>query len=336
MNYDVISIGAGPTGLATAIEARRAGLRPLVIDKGCLCNSLFYYPTNMMFFTTPERMEIGDLPMIASAGKPTRQEALKYYRRAAEHYQLEVRLYERVLAVEGRDEDFTVVTRTGTGVENRYKTRKIVVATGYYDQPNLLGVPGEDLPQVSHYYREAHPLWERDVVVIGAKNSAAETALDLFRAGARVTMVHRGPALGASLKYWVKPDIENRIHAGEIKAHFETRVTRIEPGQVRVQSNGSERVLPAERVFAMTGYHPDFDFLLQLGVELAPEARRPRTDPETLETNVPGLRLAGVLIGGERTGEIFIENGRFHGKKIVAALTGARVAGTEPHAAPGE
>ncbi len=336
MSYDLICIGAGPTGLGTAIEARRAGLRPLVIDKGCLCNSLFYYPTNMFFFTTPERMEIGDLPMVTSAGKPTRQEALKYYRRAAEHYGLELRLYERVTAIEGQDGNFTVVTQTKSGVENRYVSRKIAVATGYYDQPNLLGVPGEDLPHVAHYYRESHPYWNRDVVVIGAKNSAAEAALDLFRGGARVTLVHRGPALGSSLKYWVRPDIENRIHAGEIQAHFSTRVTRIEPGQIRVQLDGSERAIPAEQVFAMTGYHPDFDFLLQMGVELLPEARRPRLNPETLETNVKGIHLAGVLIGGERTGEIFIENGRFHGRKIVAALTGAHVSGTEPHAAPGE
>jgi thioredoxin reductase (NADPH) len=336
MSYDLISIGAGPTGLATAIEARRAGMRPLVLDKGCLCNSLYYYPTNMVFFTTPERMEIGDLPMVTSGGKATRQEALKYYRRAAEHYGLELRLYEKVIAVEGENENFSVVTETRSGARNRYQARKIVVATGYYDQPNLLGIPGEDLPHVSHYFSDPHPYWGRDVVVIGAKNSAAEAALELFRGGARVTLVHRHAELGASLKYWVRPDIENRIHAGEIQALFHTRVTAIEPGQLRVQTNGSERVIPADQVFAMTGYHPDFDFLLQLGIELAPEARRPRTNPETLETNVPGIYLAGVLIGGERTGEIFIENGRFHGKKIVAALTGARVAGSEPHAAPGE
>jgi thioredoxin reductase (NADPH) len=336
MTYDLICIGAGPTGLGTAIEARRAGLRPLVVDKGCLCNSLFYYPTNMLFFTTPERMEIGDLPMVTSAGKPTRQEALKYYRRAAEHYGLEMRLFERVTAVDGQDGNFTVVTRTNAGVENRYQTRKMAVATGYYDHPNLLGVPGEDLPHVSHYFREVHPFWNRDVVVIGAKNSAAEAALDLFRGGARVTLVHRGPALGASLKYWVKPDLQNRINAGEIKAHFNTRVMRIEPGQILVRSDGHEQALAAEQVFAMTGYHPDFDFLVQLGIELLPEARRPRLDAETLETNVKGIYLAGVLIGGERTGEIFIENGRFHGRKIIAALTGAQITGTEPHAAPGE
>lgn len=336
MTYDLISIGAGPTGLATAMEARRAGLKPLVIDKGCLCNSLYHYPTNMVFFTTPERMEVGDLPMVTLGGKPTRQEALKYYRRAAEHYELELRLYERVTRIDGHDGNFTVVTEADSGVENRYHSRKIVLATGYYDQPNRLGIPGENLPHVSHYFTDPHPYWGRNVAVIGAKNSAAEAALDLFRGGARVTLVYRGGELGKSLKYWVRPDIENRIHAGEIQALFNTRVTAIEPGQMKLQTNGSERVLPADQVFAMTGYHPDFEFLVRLGIELAPEARRPRTNPETLETNVPGLHLAGVLIGGERTGEIFIENGRFHGKKIVAALTGARVAGTEPHAAPGE
>ena len=336
MHYDLISIGAGPTGLATIIEARRAGLRALVVDKGCICNSLFYYPTNMMFFTTPERMEIGDLPMVTGGGKPTRQEALKYYRRAAEHYGLEVRQYERVIAVDGQDGHFTVVTRNKNDQENRYQARKIAVATGYYDQPNRLEIPGENLPHVSHYYTESHPYWNRDVVVIGAKNSAVETALDLFRGEARVTLVHRGEGLGERLKYWVRPDIENRIHAGEIQAQFQTRVKRIEPGAVVVQSDGVERTLPADQVFAMTGYHPDFDFLVRLGIELEPEARRPRIDPETLESNVRGIYLAGVLIGGEKTGEIFIENGRFHGKKIAAALTGASVSGTEPHAAPGE
>jgi thioredoxin reductase (NADPH) len=336
MKYDLLSIGAGPTGLATAIEAKRAGMRTLVIDKGCLCNSLFYYPTNMVFFTTPERMEIGDLPLVTGGGKPTRQEALKYYRRAAEHYEIEVRQYERVIAVDGQDGNFTVITRTKSEAENRYLTRKIVVATGYYDQPNRMDIPGEDLPHVSHYYKEAHPFWGRNVVVIGAKNSAAEAALDLFRAGVRVTLAHRGAGLGASLKYWVRPDIENRIRAGEIQALFSTCVTRFEPGAVRVQSDGHEAVLEADQVFAMTGYHPDFDFLVQLGIELGPEARRPRLDPQTLESNVPGIYLAGVLIGGEKTGEIFIENGRFHGKKIAAALVGAQVTGTEPHAAPGE
>ncbi len=259
--YDLIGIGAGPTGLACAIEAKRAGLRPLVIDKGCLCNSLFHYPVNMLFFTTPERMEIGDLPMTTAGGKPTRAEALKYYRRAVEHYAIETQLYERVDSIEGKDGAFVVHGRNASGTKKEYRARKIIIATGYYDLPNYLGIPGEDLPHVSHYFSEPHPYWGQNVVVIGAKNSAAEAALDLFRAGAKVTMIHRGAELGKSLKFWVKPDIENRISAGEIKALFSTHVIRIEPRHVVVKnSSGGEKAVPATQVFAMTGYHPDFNF----------------------------------------------------------------------------
>ncbi len=321
-SYDLICIGAGPTGLACAIEARRVGLRSLVLDKACLCNSLYHYPTNMVFFTTPELLEIGDLPLTCAGEKPTRVEALKYYRKAAEHYELELQLYERVESVEGSDGRFTVHTRTEKGVGNRYAAKKIVVATGYYDLPNRLGVPGEDLPHVSHYYTEAHPYWNRDVVVVGGKNSAAEAALDLYRAGARVTLVHRHAELGSTIKYWVRPDIENRIKAGQVRALFGTRVTRLEPGRVWVQGNGGERAIPTAQVFALTGYHPDFNLLRQLGVALDPQTNKPAMNPETHETNVPGLYLAGVVIGGNATGEIFIENGRFHGKQIIAALTG--------------
>lgn len=321
--YDVICIGAGPTGLACAIEAKRAGLRPLVIDKGCLCNSLYHYPTNMQFFTTPERMEIGDLPMTTVGGKPTRAEALKYYRRAVEHYEIHVRLYEKVEGIAGHDGVFVVDSReTDGGAPHQYHARKIVLATGYYDLPNFLNVPGEELPHVSHYYRDAHPLWEKDVVVIGAKNSAAETALDLFRSGAKVTLVHRGSELGKSLKYWVRPDIENRIRSGEIRAIFQTRVVRFEPESVIVQNGGDVQQLPAFRVFAMTGYHPDFSFLESLGIRLDPKTRKPDCNLQTLESNVPGIYLAGVLLGGLHTGEIFIENGRFHGRQIIAAITG--------------
>jgi bacillithiol disulfide reductase len=336
-SYDVICIGAGPTGLACAIEAKRAGLRPLVIDKGCLCNSLYHYPTNMMFFTTAERMEIGDLPMTTSGGKPTRAEALKYYRRAAEHYGLEVRQYERVEGISGADGKFVVSTRAANGMAHKHHSRKIVLATGYYDLPNLLNVPGENLPHVSHYFEDAHPLWNEDVVVIGAKNSAAEAALDLFRAGARVTLVHRGAELGRSLKYWVRPDIENRIRAGEIHALFNTRVARIEEGSVIVQNGGGEKKLPAFRVFAMTGYHPDFEFLESLGIRLDPKTRKPECDPVSLESNVSGIYLAGVLLGGIHTGEIFIENGRFHGRQIISAMTGgAGPQGPPPVSPPGE
>lgn len=304
------------------MEAKRAGMRPLVVDKGCLCNSLYRYPTNMVFFTTAERLEIGDLPLTSATEKPTRGEALKYYRKASAHYELELRLYEQVERVEGSDGRFVVHTVTANNIANQYAGKKIALATGYYDLPNRLAVPGEELPHVSHYYTEAHPFWGRDVVVVGGKNSAAEAALDLFRAGARVILVHRRAELGATLKYWVRPDIENRIKAGEIRALLETRVTRIGPEQLWVRGRDGERPIPAIQVFALTGYHPDFDFMRQLGIALDPETNKPSMNPETLESNVPGIHLAGVVIGGNATGEIFIENGRFHGKQIIAALAG--------------
>jgi thioredoxin reductase (NADPH) len=318
--YDIICIGGGPTGLATAIEAKRAGTQPLVIDKACLCNSIYRYPVNMVFFTTPELLEIGDLPLVCAGEKPTRLEALKYYRKAAEHYGLEVRLYESVLHVEGNDGNFTVVTKTEKGTIEKYRGKKIAVATGYYDLPNLLGVPGEDLPHVSHYYKEPHAFWNQDVVVIGGKNSAAEAALDLYRSGARVTLVHRGKELGATIKYWVRPDIENRIKAGQIQALLQTRVDAITKEEVVVEQHGRTKRIPAKQVFALTGYHPDFPFMESLGVKLDPESKRPAMDAKTHESNVPGIHLAGVVIGGRHTGEIFIENGRFHGKQIIEAL----------------
>jgi thioredoxin reductase (NADPH) len=336
-SYDVICIGAGPTGLACAIEAKREGMHPLVIDKGCLCNSLYHYPINMVFFTTPERMEIGDLPMTTVGGKPTRAEALKYYRRAVEHYGIDVRQYERVDSIYGHDGAFIVQTHDGTGAVKEYRARKIILATGYYDMPNRLDIPGEDLPHVSHYFREAHPYWNQDVVVIGGKNSAAEAALDLFRAGARVMLVHRDPELGRNLKYWVRPDIENRISAGEIRAMLDTQVTRIEPHQVWVKNGKGEQCLAATQVFAMTGYHPDFEFLEKQGIKLDPKSRKPQTNPETLESNVPGIYLAGVIVGGMHTGEIFIENGRFHGRQIIAAIAGkGRIEEKPPVSPPGE
>jgi len=319
--YDVICIGAGPTGLATAIEAKRAGMQPLVIDKACLCNSLYHYPVNMVFFTTPELLEIGDLPLVSAGEKPTRLEALKYYRKAAEHYALDLRLYERVLHVDGKDGDFTVVTKPEKGAQERYCGKKIVVATGYYDLPNLLGVPGENLPHVSHYYTEPHSFWKQDVVVIGGKNSAAEAALDLYRSGARVTLVHRGVELGAKIKYWVRPDIENRIKAEQIHALLNTRVEEITKDEVVVENHAQTTRIPAKHVFALTGYHPDYSFMESLGVKLDPETKKPAMDPKTHESNVPGIHLAGVVIGGRHTGEIFIENGRFHGKQIIEALT---------------
>ena len=318
--YDIICIGAGPTGLATAIEAKRAGMLPLVIDKACVCNSLYHYPLNMVFFTTPELLEIGDLPLVSAAEKPTRVEGLKYYRKAAEHYQLELRLYERVICVDGNDGNFTVVTKTEQGIEERYHGKKVAVATGYYDLPNLLGLPGEDQPHVAHYYTDSHPYWKQDVVVIGGKNSAVEAALDLYRNGARVTLVHRGKELGSSIKYWVRPDIENRIKAGQITALFNAHVKEITRDEVVVENHAQAKRIPAKQVFALTGYHPDYTFIESMGIKVDPESKRPALNPNTLESNVPGIYMAGVVTGGRHTGEIFIENGRFHGKQIVEAL----------------
>ncbi len=322
--YDLICIGAGPTGLACAIEATRVGLTALVIDKGALCNSLLHYPVNMVFFTTPELLEIGDLPLVCAAEKPTRLESLKYYRKTAEHFALEVRLYEQVTKLEGSDGNFFVSTVTENGTNGTYRGAKIAVATGYYDLPNELGVPGENLPHVSHYYTEPHPYWNQDVVVVGGKNSAAEAALDLWRNGARVTMVHRDAQLGATIKYWVKPDIENRVKAGQIPMHFKSTVREITNDAVIIEGLEGNKRLPAKQVFLLTGYHPDFAFIESLGVRLDPVTKKPAMNPETHESNIPGVYLAGVVIGGRHTSEIFIENGRFHGKQIALALTAPR------------
>jgi thioredoxin reductase (NADPH) len=319
-SVDVLCIGAGPTGMACAIEAQKVGLTAMLVDKGCLVNSLFHYPANMVFFTTPELLEIGDIPFSTAHQKPTRNEALEYYRKVAAHYQLDVRQYERVESVGGSDGKFRVATVDRNEHRHEYRARKLVVATGYYDLPNLMGVPGEDLPKVYHYYREPHPFYDTDVLVIGGKNSAAESALDLWRHGARVTIVHRGPAMRDSVKYWVKPDIENRIKRGEIPAYFNSSVREIGEDYVVLQTPNGEVDLENDFVFALTGYHPDFDFLRDMGIELSTEQCRPLCDPETLESNVPGIYVAGVIVAGSRTSEIFIENGRFHGKQIAAHL----------------
>jgi thioredoxin reductase (NADPH) len=317
---DVLSIGAGPTGMACAIEAQKVGLTALLVDKGCLVNSLFNYPANMVFFTTPELLVIGDIPFSTAHPKPTRNEALEYYRNVAAHYQLDVRQYERVESVSGADGDFLVATVDRHQRRHEYRARKLVVATGYYDLPNRIGIPGEDLAKVFHYYREPHPFYDTDVLVIGGKNSAAEAALDLWRHGARVTLVHRGPAMRDSVKYWVKPDIENRIKRAEIPAYFNSTVREIGDDSVLLRTPDGEVELENDFVFALTGYHPDFDFLRALGIELSAEQSRPLCDPETLESNVPGIYVAGVIVAGSRTSEIFIENGRFHGRQIAADL----------------
>lgn len=317
---DVLVIGAGPTGLACAIEARRAGLNAMVIDKGCVVNSLFNYPANMTFFTTPELLEIGDLPFTTAHQKPTREEALEYYRLAAQHYELRICQYQWVKTVIGQDGDFHVTAVDRLERIYDYRTRKIVVATGYYDLANMLGLPGEDLPKVFHYYREPHPFYDCDVLVIGGKNSAAISALDLWRHGARVTLVHRGAKMHHHVKYWILPDIENRIKNGEIKAYFNSSVLEIHAQDVLLQTPQGEVSVPNDFVFALTGYHPDYDFLRSMGIELSPTECRPVCNPDTLESNVPGIYVAGVIVAGSRTNEIFIENGRFHGKLIAADL----------------
>jgi len=317
---DVLVIGAGPTGLACAIEAQKLGLKVLTIDKGCVVNSVYNYPANMIFFTTPELLEIGDIPFNTAQPKPTRQEALEYYRRVAEHYEMNIHQYEWVKTVTGENGAFRVTTTDRQDGIHDYRARKLIVATGYYDLPNLLEVPGEDLPKVHHYYREPHPFYDSDVAVVGGKNSAAESALDLWRHGARVTLVHRHAQLHDHIKYWVRPDIENRVKSGEIPAYFSSTVQEIGPDFVLLETPGGPVRLKNDFVFALIGYHPDYDFLRAMGIELSEDQCRPVCDPETLESNVPGIYVAGVIVAGSRTNEIFIENGRFHGKLIADDL----------------
>jgi len=318
--FDTIIVGAGPTGLACAIELKQRGLRAVLFDKGCLLNSIYHYPTHMTFFTTPELLEIGGIPMTSIREKPDRTEALKYYRRVAEHYELDIHQYERVDRIEGDDTNFMVRTTDRLGCPNAYAGRKVIFATGYYDLPNRLDVPGDSLPKVIYYYKEAHPYYNNDVLVVGAKNSASIAALELFWTGARVTMIHRGAGISDHVKYWIKPNIENRIKRGEVKAYFRSQLLEILPDSVRVATPEGEVRLKNDFVFAMIGYHPDTEFLAAHGIVFDPETRRPNTDPETLESDRKGIYLAGVIVAGMHTNEVFIENGRFHGRKIAEAI----------------
>jgi len=320
MRTDVLVIGAGPTGLACAIEAQKVGLKVIVVDKGCLVNSLFHYPANMTFFTTPELLEIGDIPFTTALQKPTREEALEYYRKVAEHYHVDIRQYEWVKTVMGEDGKFSITATDRAGRSHDYLTKKVIVSTGYYDLANQLGIPGEDLPKVSHYYGEPHPYFDTDVLVIGGKNSAAIASLDLWRHGARVTLVYRGAQLHHHVKYWIKPDLENRVKAGEIEAYFNSTVQEIGVDHVVLMTPRGPVRLKNDFVLALIGYHPDYDFLRSMGIELSEEQCRPVCDPVSLESNVPGIYVAGVIVAGSRTNEIFIENGRFHGKQIAADL----------------
>jgi thioredoxin reductase (NADPH) len=321
---DVIIIGAGPSGLSAAIAAKQRGLDSQVLEQGVLVNSIFRFPPQMVFFTTPELLEIGGLPFVSPYEKPTRGEALKYYRRVVDTYDLQIAYQETVLSVvreeEGADTVFAVETQSGRGVRRVRLAHNIVMAIGYYDHPVMIGVPGEDLPHVRHYYSEPHPHYRQRVVIVGGGNSAAESALEMFRAGAHVTVVHRAEALKSSIKYWVRPDIENRIKEGSIVARFGTCVTEIRPTSVVLNGpNGNNEELPADAVYLLTGYRADAELLCHAGVTLN-ERQAPIHDPETFETNVPGLFVAGGAIAGVDTGTIFIENGRFHGEKIIEVI----------------
>jgi thioredoxin reductase (NADPH) len=318
---ELLIIGAGPAGLATAIAAQEAGLDYEVLEKGALVNSIYHFPAQMTFFTTPELLEVGGLPFVTPYEKPTRAEALRYYRRVADRYELRVTLGEEVLRLRAEANGFAVACRNvASGAEATKRARQVVLATGYYDHPNRLGVPGEDLPHVSHYYDDPHPFYRRRGVVVGGKNSAAIAALELHRAGAEVTLVHRRERLSDSVKYWIKPDIENRIKEGSVCARFQAQVAEIRPSSVILVSGAGREELPADFVFLLTGYHPDAALLRGAGVRVDEQTFKPEHDPQTLETNVAGFYVAGSIVSGNETNRIFIENGRFHGEAIVRAI----------------
>ena len=320
---DVCVIGGGPVGLACAIEARREGLAARVIEKGALVNSIVGYPARMEFFSTPELIEIGNHPFPVQGYKPTREEAIEYYRGVSDREALDIRLYERVLDIRGSRGDFTVVTDKA-----EHAARFIVVATGFFDVPNVLNVPGEDLPKVTHYYDEPYRYVRQKVVVVGARNSAAKAALDCYRHGAEVTLVVRSPGLSDKVKYWIKPDLENRIKEGSISASFNTVIQEIRERSVVLGTPDGAREIENDWVIAMTGYQPDFEFLERLQVTFADDGyRTPVFDATTFETARPGLYIAGTVCGGFQTGRWFIENGRFHARQIVKHIAGER---TEP------
>ena len=313
--HDVVIIGAGPVGLSAGIEAKRRDLEPLLIDKGALCNSFIGYPTRMEFFSTPERLEIGGYPFSTRGYKPIREEALDYYRRVAVAEDLDIRLYEPVTGLEGHDGRFQVTTSDDT-----YQARKVVVATGFYDVPNEMGVPGEDLDKVVHYFKEPYPYALTDVAIVGGGNSAAKAALACYRHDANVTLIVRKDRLDDGVKYWIKPDVQNRIEEGSINAYFNTTVEAIEDEQIHLQTPDGRTTIANDFVLAMTGYRPNYDLLDRLGIAVRDdEARTPvhDEDDETFETNRTGVYLAGTICGGCDTSRWFIENGRFHAEKVM-------------------
>jgi thioredoxin reductase (NADPH) len=320
---DLLIVGGGPCGLAAAISAQRAGLRPLVLEGASVVSTIAHYPTYVRFFSTAEKLSLGGLPFVVATEKPTRRDGLAYYRAVVTHFDIPIRLYERVTKIERAGDAFVVTSNSRADGEQRTEARAVVVATGYFGSPNYLRVPGEDLPQVTHVYREGHEAFDQDVVVVGGGNSAAEAALDLWRAGARVTLVHFGPTFDKKIKPWVLPDFLNREKEGSIAARWDSRVRAIERGAVIIASPVGEERLRADMVYVMTGFAPNVDLLRDVGVPIDPVTGIPSHNPETLETSVAGVFIAGVVVAGYDANKVFIENGRFHGDKIVARLLGA-------------
>jgi thioredoxin reductase (NADPH) len=319
---DLLIVGAGPCGLAASISAQRAGLKTLVLDGASVVGTIAHYPTYATFFSTAEKLSLGGLPFVIATEKPTRRDALAYYRAVVRHFEIPVHQYERVTSIERSGDAFTVYSDSRANGPQIHQARAVVIATGYFGSPNYLRVPGEDLSHVSHVYREGHEAFDQDVVVVGGGNSAAEAALDLWRAGARVTLVHFGPTFDKKIKPWVLPDFLNREKEGSIATRWESRVARIERDAVIITSPRGEERLRADRVYVMTGFAPNMDLLRQVGVPIDPVTGIPAHDPETLETTVAGLFIAGVVVAGYDANKVFIENGRFHGDKIVARLLG--------------
>ena len=314
-HVDAIIVGGGPCGLAAAISLQSIGLNPIVIEKGNIVNAIYHYPTHQTFFSTSERLAIGDVPFIIEERKPKRNQALVYYREVVRLKNIQVNRFEEVSSVVKSGETFTVTTS-----KDVYETPYVVIATGYYDHPNYLNLPGEELPKVHHYFKEAHEFFDTDVLVIGGKNSAIDAALELNKAGARVTVVYRGSEYSPSIKPWVLPEFEGVVRNGEVTMHFNTNVKEIREDEVVLDIEGREEVLKNDFVFAMTGYHPDHAFIRAMGVTIDEESGRPYCEPETMETNVKGLFIAGVIAAGNNANEIFIENGRFHGDCIAKAI----------------
>ncbi|MDF2037211.1 YpdA family putative bacillithiol disulfide reductase [Cytobacillus oceanisediminis] len=316
LNIDAIIVGGGPCGLAAAIALQEAGRNPIVIEKGNIVNAIYHYPTHQTFFSTSEKLEIGGVPFITENYKPKRNQALTYYREVVKRKGIKINAFEKVLKViKNQSEIFEVQTEKGV-----YTSNNVIIATGYYDHPNYMGVPGEDLPKVFHYFKEAHPYFDKDVTVIGGKNSSVDAAIELVKAGARVTVIYRGTEYSPSIKPWILPEFESLVRNGVIKMEFNAHVKEISENKLTYMADGQEFEIENDFVFAMTGYHPDHEFLRSMGIQINEETGRPQFNPETMETNVPGIFIAGVIAAGNNANEIFIENGRFHGGQIAKAI----------------